>query len=576
MGSNLTLEQTGMNERAGRNWLWLIPAFFGLAIIGFCIYYLIHSRNELREQYLSFVHCMYREPLWELGFFNQETKDAGNIHALIGLGAGCVLIVWSWISRRRLAFSFRGAGVFAREHLMPLGALVFITIVLWTWGNAASVPAYDEVFSAVNCANVHPVQTVAFYMLPNNHILFNLINNLVFHPFYDKVFTGRIISGLCQVIFAIAVYWWLYKKLNHKGYAALYTTLLLLQFPIWGFSFQARGYAPYLLCAFVSLIATEQYLLTHGRRWLFILALTTIAGYCIMPSFMFWHFGLLLISIGWFIRERRFDMPFLKAQILAGICIYCFYLPGICYSSLANFTDNQYVKALDVPFSKFWEQFSERINATIQFSFGGDIDATNYLYTALFYAPFWITPLLVRKRAGFVLIANVCLWAAFLLLQLKFRHYPFMRNMMAHVGISFLALLLSLHFILQWVGQRVNLKLVLPVGTVLFCAVAATHFVRFMTHHVNDSLYFYDAKTGYDQPIATIAKIPVTDKVWCSDQSFYLQYLLECRGSNASHCMDAGQTYFITDRNEGIPPVPVGIVITPVDSVLQYLVYRRK
>jgi hypothetical protein len=82
----------------------------------------------------------------------------------------------------------------------------------------------------------------------------------------------------------------------------------------------------------------------------------------------------------------------------------------------------------------------------------------------------------------------------------------------------------------------------------------------------------YDAKSGYELPIQTIQRIPQNAAVWCSDQSFYLQYLLQRRGSDASHCIDSNQTFFIIDRNEGVPPAGQ---ILPVDSVLQYVIYQR-
>ena len=45
--------------------------------------------------------------------------------------------------------------------------------ISWQWGKQLIVPTYDEVFSAQNCAGIHPFQTIAYYMLPNNHIFFN-------------------------------------------------------------------------------------------------------------------------------------------------------------------------------------------------------------------------------------------------------------------------------------------------------------------------------------------------------------------------------------------------------------------
>lgn len=551
-----------------------MPGLVGALAVLFCSYYLLTTHDRLQADYLLIVHCMYREPLWHEGFFNQQTKNEGNRYALGGLLTGVLLVLWAWRQRKQ-SFSFAYRAIpFMRSHLWPLALLACLVTVLWIWGIHLCVPAYDEVFSAVNCAAVHPIQTVAYYMLPNNHILFNLINNVVFHPIYDKVATGRIISGLAQLALVVLLYWWLFQKLNSRVYALLYTALLVLQFPVWGFSFQARGYAIYLLCAYASAIGLEQYFLKHDKTWLAVQAIAIVVGFGVMPSFLFWYFGLMITALGYFSWSKSLDFSFLKVQILSGICIYCFYLPGICYSSLSAFTSNQYVRALDTPWSDYWNQLGNDLHSTIQYSFGGNVDSHSTLYTILFYVSFVAVVLLFKSRARNILLINLSIWVAFLLLQLKFKHYPFMRNMTAHVSIMLCALLLSIHFILLWLGSTIKVKTLLPIGVVAFCLAAGVHFVRFMNGHVHDSLYYYDAKTGYDLPMETIAKIPKVSRVWCSDESFYLQYLLRRRGSDASHCMDEGQEYFITDRNEGVPPAPVAI--QPVDSVLQYLIYKRQ
>lgn len=556
--------------------LWLLlPGLLALAIIGFCVYYLSSTHTQLQRDYLRIVHCMYRQPLWEEGFFNQQTKNAGNVFASVGIGLAATLVIWSWtLRKRRLAYHI-AVKTFVFRHKYYLLPLIIITVVLWSWGAFTSVPAYDEVFSAVNCANVRPLQTLAYYMLPNNHVFFNLVNNLVFHPVYDKVLTGRIISGLSQIVLAAVLYWWLFKKLNSRIYALLYTTLLLLQFPVWGFSFQARGYALYLLCAFISLIGTEQYFTNRNSTWLIFQAAATIVGFCIMPSFLFWYSGIVCFAILYCASRRRIDMSFFKAQLFAGICIYCFYLPGICYSGLSAFVDNPYVKVFDISWTEFWGGFQRDINSTIQYSFGGNVDAHSNLYTVLFYLPLFATPFLHRGRTGTVLSLNLIIWIVFALLQFKFRHYPFMRNMIAHVSIGLCALLLCMHVLLEWLQKKLRISFLLPVGAIAFCLIIGIHFVRFMGGHVHDSLYFYDAKMGYDLPMNTIQRIPLNADVWCSDQSFYLQYLLKRRGTDASHCMGEHQEYFITDRNEGVPPVPGAINILRVDSVLQYLIYRK-
>jgi len=66
------------------------------------------------------------------------------------------------------------------DNVIPIILCCATAICLWIWGNKMAMPAYDEVFSAQNAAGIHPFQCVSYYMLPNNHLLFNLLNGLFF------------------------------------------------------------------------------------------------------------------------------------------------------------------------------------------------------------------------------------------------------------------------------------------------------------------------------------------------------------------------------------------------------------
>jgi len=62
-----------------------------------------------------------------------------------------------------------------------LAGVLMLGAGLWAWGATQVPPAYDEVFSAVYCAgNESLLATWSYYILPNNHVLFNLLNGGLF------------------------------------------------------------------------------------------------------------------------------------------------------------------------------------------------------------------------------------------------------------------------------------------------------------------------------------------------------------------------------------------------------------
>src|SRR5207247_1577156 len=103
----------------------------------------------------------------------------------------------------------------------------------WFLGNAAAKPAYDEVFSAQNIAGVHPFQAASYYMLPNNHIFFNLLNGTLFHGATDKVASGRVLSLLCYLGLITALYCWIKKLTGNYLMTCIVTLVLATQFPTW-------------------------------------------------------------------------------------------------------------------------------------------------------------------------------------------------------------------------------------------------------------------------------------------------------------------------------------------------------
>ncbi len=264
----------------------LVPFLGGMSGIVFACSYLAHDYNYLISHYLHANGCFYRYQHWQREFFTPQAKVAGNWFCVSGIIVGLALVYQSALQWRHnrsevpIRLSLNVSDVLAITGLWTIG------LAMWVWGFRSSPPAYDEVFSVVNCAGQGPGLSWSYYMIPNNHVLFNVLNSSLFGFMGDKIVSGRIISGLSHMCLIALLCNWLRRKTAHRGYAAIYCLVLILQFPVWGFSFQARGYAIYLLCAWASLIYLEQYIDTKRKEPLILYALAVATGFAVMPNML--------------------------------------------------------------------------------------------------------------------------------------------------------------------------------------------------------------------------------------------------------------------------------------------------
>ena len=155
----------------------------------FSVFYLSHTYIYLVNWFYSLNSCFYKCSSFRNDFFTQKVKSAGNFYCSISLLISVFSIAYLIKLLRRKNFAKTKIN-FNYSNLSWLIAICVAGFIFWLWGTTQTPPSSDEIFSAVNCAAIHPFQTMAYYMLPNNHIFYNLLNNIVFHFASDKVLTG--------------------------------------------------------------------------------------------------------------------------------------------------------------------------------------------------------------------------------------------------------------------------------------------------------------------------------------------------------------------------------------------------
>lgn len=528
-------------------------AVLPLFVASYCIYFLSHSYSELSDDFRKLNPCFYRSWNWQNAFFTEKTKAAGNVFCYIGILVSVSLSAYAVRTFRKNRGPKSMHFTLFREDAVCLAILFAILISQWIYGFRTSYPAFDEVFSAVNCSGMHPFQTASYYMLPNNHVFFNLLNHFLGASPDARLISGRIVSGTAFAALLPFLFYWLKEKCNSRFFAVLFCALMLLQFPVWGFSFQARGYSITLFCAWVSLISLEKYLRTHSHPSLWVHTFCVIVGLWTIPTFLFWELALLVFFLGWMVYSRRIYWAGIQAQLVAGAAVFLVYLPVLCFSGAKSIFENGYVVSEKQSLIAFWPKFKELFQATIQYCYSGSVDAKNLSYLILFFTPFILFPVLRKTRIASTLGFLLALWIVFVGMESYIQRFPFMRNLNAHVSFSLAALLLSLLVLMErFAGQR--LRWLQAATAFCFCMAMGLHFLKFNRDHVGDCLYFYQADVRFKNLDGSAAEFPPNTRVWVSDEGFFWEYLLRSRGSEASMCFDrSNASFYIKNESEKLP-----------------------
>ncbi len=176
-------------RRSLGNKIFIVTAFlFFTAVFLFCSFYIFSGYDSLVKWYIGLNDCFYKKETWANDFFTPHVKESGNVYCIIALllsvaGTGFILKrikKTSWQLRQDLIIRIGAWDV------LCAGICLAVITGFWLWGWPQALPSSDEIFSASNCAGIHPFQTISYYMLPNNHIFFNLLNNILFHSFSNK------------------------------------------------------------------------------------------------------------------------------------------------------------------------------------------------------------------------------------------------------------------------------------------------------------------------------------------------------------------------------------------------------
>lgn len=546
-------------------------------VLFFCCFYRYTNYDDLIRWYLNLNGCFYRSGSWSEDFFTPLVKYYGNIYSTVGIAISAAGLIY--IAARVKSGRAKGSSpiniYFDLQDLLFAGLSLITAAGLWTWGNGIAFPAYDEVFSAQNAAGIHPFQTVSYYMLPNNHLLFNLINGVLFHSFKDKVVTGRFISLVAYMAVFVCVFLWLKNIVKYRWLSFLMATTLGLQFPVWGFSFQARGYELYLVAEWGLFISLLAYLSSNRKRWMYLNVVCCIAGYFLVPSFLYFHAAQLLFMLLYMAFYRKKELAFWKYQLIAVLFAYSCYLPVLCFSGLKSVTFNPYV----FPMGHFKNIFAfcqwmfPFFSPYIEHGFS-DIRLGSFsLNGILFFLP--LVLLFARKNRIFSLFGlfYVALWVSFFAIVIAMKRLPFERNLIGHYSIALTGILLTIYWLVSLIPNK-NIPL-LNAGIIsVFVLFFAVHLILTNTVFLESTLYEYNVNETFFPINEGLKIVPSGSSVAFSDESFYTMYLCMKNDRITIKCGNGNEQYFIKQWTEPMPALYIGRY-TLLNRINEYEIYAR-
>lgn len=517
----------------------------------FCLFYLAHDYASVAHWYLNINDCFYSSETWQQNFFTPNVKYAGDKWCVLALVI-CLLWAVALIRNRQ------SSQVVKREYKIPLGnvgwslAIVFTGIALWSYSNLLLNPAYDEVFSAVNISSLPPFQSWSYYMLPNNHILFNLLNNQALVFISDRVVTGRVLSLFAYLGTLLLVFAWLWSVLKHRIFAFLIVLTIAVQLPTMGFGAQARGYEIELFSGWLAFTGLYKYIVSGDHRWLWWYAIATWVGYTVLPSFLYFHLGLLLFTFLWR-GAKGASIPFLKYTIIALTCVFFFYLPALCFSGIESFTDNKYVTPAFSTFAQFWDDFPSRFTHYIGWGLSFIFEEENPLNYVLFLLPCLL--LAARSRYDKMLgVFYMLQWIVFIAMVIVMQRFPFKRNLIIHYSISLCFLLYTIYLFAAFLAERFRL---LPIRLIVFALLVfpvTAHLALGFKANAPSMLYGPDNNELYRENKKSVASLTTVNTIAFSEESFYWFYLYMKRGPHVQRCTMGGEQYFVKRSFEGLPP----------------------
>ncbi|MEM6966526.1 MAG: glycosyltransferase family 39 protein [Bacteroidota bacterium] len=225
----------------------------------------------------------------------------------------------------------------------------------------------DEIYTLKNFVFVPISTTLTDYHIPNNHIFFNLLNNIFLkligiHHLHDLM-ENPILVRILPFTYALMTLWLVYffgKKFFSLSVGILSVIILLTSVGFFNFGLQVRGYSLSMLLLMTMIYGSASYIRADKNKYLYLTAVAACLAFFTVPiniypilgTATFFFFASVFFK---YKKQHRTSIKYFKVDVALGLGSllgFIFYLPNF----EAVFF-NEYVISQHAFNSKVFEEF---------------------------------------------------------------------------------------------------------------------------------------------------------------------------------------------------------------------------
>lgn len=264
--------------------------------------------------------------------------------------AGC-MAAWKWFdvlfdqSARFVHYMWLGmSGTFRSFFRSKAKYLLFIPLLSSVYFAATLPVSYDEAWTYLNFTTKSPIVSLAYYPVPNNHILHSLITNFTqYIPGLSPLFRLRISSIFVNLLIWITAYGFARRFFSEKMAWALVAVGAMLFMSVY-YSVMSRGYALVVLFFVGAMYAAFHITKSGGRlrHWAWF-SVCSVLGFFTMPSFLY---PFLTLHIWIVVCNRKLIARQIVFGLATAACTALLYLPVVAVNGIGALTSNPFVRPI--------------------------------------------------------------------------------------------------------------------------------------------------------------------------------------------------------------------------------------
>lgn len=165
---------------------------------------------------------------------------------------------------------------------------------------------FDEADTYMLFSSQGPLVAATFYPLPNNHILFSIITSITSMLPINPVYALRLPLLPIGLLAIISMYG-LLKKHFAESAALFGLSFFIAAYPVFVYSFLARGYLLLLLFYIITLYAIFEFCFSDElkKRHVYMLVLASVGGLYTIPGFLYALAGLFLFASAALLMQKK-------------------------------------------------------------------------------------------------------------------------------------------------------------------------------------------------------------------------------------------------------------------------------